>query len=116
MRWLRAGVVLGSLCLLPCPLFGQELGDPGAGLTVAEKVCAECHTVLPGQGFFLEPNPLPFEDSVPLPFEDIANTLGITEMALLAWMTSTHPTMPDIMLEAEELRDVVAYILSLKNQ
>ena len=47
----------------------------------------------------------------PLPFEDIANTPGITEMALHAWMTSTHPTMPDIMLEAEELRGVVAYIL-----
>jgi mono/diheme cytochrome c family protein len=116
MRLLSAGAVLGSLCLLPCPLSGQELGDPGAGFTVAEEVCAECHAVLPGQGFFLEPSPLPFEDSVPLPFEDIANTPGITEMALLAWMTSSHPTMPDIMLEAEELRDVVAYILNLKNQ
>jgi mono/diheme cytochrome c family protein len=116
MRLLSAGAVLGSLCLLPCPLFGQELGDPGAGYTVAEEVCAECHAVLPGQGFFLKPDPLPFEDSVPLPFEDIANTPGITEMALFAWMTSSHPTMPDIMLEAEELRDVVAYILNLKHQ
>ena len=116
MRLLSAGAVLGSLCLLPCPLSGQEVGDPVAGLTVAEEVCAECHAVLPGQGFFLKPDPLPFENSVPLPFEDIANTPGITEMALLAWMTSTHPTMPDIMLEAEELRDVVAYILNLKSQ
>jgi mono/diheme cytochrome c family protein len=116
MRLLNVGVVLGSLCLLPCPLSGQELGDPGAGLTVAEEVCAECHAILPRQDFFLEPDPLPFEDSVPLPFEDIANTPGITEMALIAWMTSTHPTMPDIMLEADELRDVVAYILNLKRQ
>jgi hypothetical protein len=52
---------------------------------------------------------------VPLPFEDIANTLGIIELALFAWMTSSHPTMPDIILEADELRDVVAYILNLKN-
>jgi mono/diheme cytochrome c family protein len=116
MRLLSASAVLGSLFLLPCPLSGQELGDPGAGFTVAEEVCAQCHAVLPGQGIFLEPKPLPFEGSVPLPFEDIANTPGITEMALLAWMTSSHPTMPDIMLEAEELRDVVAYILNLKNQ
>ena len=116
MRLLNAGTVLGFLCLLPCPLFGQELGDPGAGFTVAEEVCAQCHVILPGQYFSLKPKPLPFEDSVPLPFEDIANTPGITEMALLAWMTSTHPTMPDIRLEAEELRDVVAYILNLKNQ
>ena len=116
MRLLSAGAVLGSLCLLPCPLSGQELGNPGAGLVLAEEVCAQCHAVLPGQGFFLKPDPLPFEDSVPLPFEDIANTPGITEMALFAWMTSTHPTMPDIMLEAEELRDVVAYILNLKNR
>jgi mono/diheme cytochrome c family protein len=115
MRML-AVAVLGPLYLLPCPLSGQELGDPGAGLAVAEEVCAQCHAVLPGQRFFLKPDPLPFEDSVPLPFEDIANTPGITEMALLAWMTSTHPTMPDIMLEADELRNVVAYILKLKNQ
>jgi hypothetical protein len=37
-------------------------------------------------------------------------------MALLAWMTSSHPTIPDIMLEREELGDVAAYIISLKNQ
>jgi mono/diheme cytochrome c family protein len=115
MRLLSAVAVLGSLSLLPCSLSGKELGDPGAGFSVAEEVCAECHAILPGQGFFPEPDPLPFEDSVPLPFEDIANTLGITELALFAWMTSSHPTMPDIILEADELRDVVAYILNLKN-
>ena len=51
---------------------------------------------------------------MPLPFEDIANTPGITETALFAWMTTSHPTMPNIVLEKKELTDVVSYILSLK--
>jgi hypothetical protein len=65
----------------------------------------------------------------PLPeatrFEDVANTPSMTEMALYAWMTTSHPpndmpgtifefpNMPDIIVEPQELRDVVAYILSL---
>jgi hypothetical protein len=31
-------------------------------------------------------------------------------------MQSTHPTMPNIILEDDELRNVVAYILSLKDE
>jgi hypothetical protein len=61
------------------------------------------------------PAPLPFERrGVPLPFEDIANTPGITETALFAWMTTSHPTMPNIVLEKKELSDVDSYILSLR--
>jgi hypothetical protein len=28
-------------------------------------------------------------------FEQVANTPGVTEMWLYAWMTTSHPTMPD---------------------
>jgi hypothetical protein len=68
-----------------------------------------------GEGVNPNPKPLPFEEvGKPLPFEDIANTPGVTEAALYVWLTSSHPTMPDIVLEKEDLRNVVAYILSLK--
>jgi hypothetical protein len=48
-------------------------------------------------------------------FEDVANTTA-TAMGLFTWMTTSHPPMPDIALRPEELRNVVAYILSLKGQ
>jgi cytochrome c len=86
-----------------------------AGQTLAVQVCARCHAVLRGEGVNPNPEPLPFKEvGRPLPFEDIANTPGVTEAALYAWLTTSHPTMPDIVLEKEELRNVVAYILSLK--
>jgi mono/diheme cytochrome c family protein len=110
-------LTLTTLCLLPFTLthsFAQEVADRDAGRRVAVEVCSPCHAVLPGEGVDPNPDPLPFEELVPLPFEDIANTPGATEMMLYAWMTTTHPTMPDVVLEHEELRDVVAYILSLR--
>jgi mono/diheme cytochrome c family protein len=86
-----------------------------AGQTLALQLCSRCHAVLRGEGVTPNPEPLPFSKvGTPLPFEDIANTPGVTEMALYAWLTTTHPTMPDIVLDKDELRNVVAYILSLK--
>jgi hypothetical protein len=35
--------------------------------------------------------------------------------ALLEWMQTVHPTMPNITLEREDLMDVIAYILSHKD-
>ena len=49
------------------------------------------------------------------PLEDVANTSGVTATALRVWLQSSHPTMPNIILEPNDLSNVVAYILSLKN-
>jgi mono/diheme cytochrome c family protein len=96
----------------PIYAFPQDLA---AGQSLAIEVCSTCHAVLAGEGNDPHPAPLPFERrGVPLPFEDIANTPGITETALFAWMTTSHPTMPNIVLEKKELSDVVSYILSLR--
>jgi mono/diheme cytochrome c family protein len=110
-------LALGTLlCLTPHSVaFSQDsVGNPEAGQVVAVEVCSQCHAVLQGEGVDPHPDPLPFEELKPLPFEDIANTPGVTEMMLYAWMTSSHPTMPDIVLESDELRNIAAYILSLK--
>ena len=86
----------------------QDVGNPEAGFAVASEICASCHAVSREQ------------DMSPIleapRFEDVANNPGMTAMALFAWMTTSHPTMPNIVLEPEELRNVVAYILSLKQQ
>ena len=94
----------------------QETGDPEAGRTVAVDICSACHAVLAGEGVDPDPDPLPFEALEPLPFEDIANTPGVTEMVLYAWMTTSHPSMPNFVLAGQELSDVVAYVLSLREE
>jgi len=86
----------------------EDIGDPKAGAIVASEICASCHAVSPEQRM----SPI-----LEAPrFEDVANTSGMTAMALFACMTTSHPTMPNIILEPEDLRNVVAYILSLQEQ
>ncbi|MGD8423173.1 MAG: cytochrome C, partial [Methyloceanibacter sp.] len=46
-------------------------------------------------------------------FQQIAETPGMTEMALSVWLQSSHPTMPNIILNPDEMRNVVGYIRSL---
>ena len=92
----------------------QVLGDPQAGQGVAMEICSACHAVRPGEGVDPSPDPLPFDGLEALPFEDIANTPGVTAMVLFSWLTSSHPTMPNIVLGEEDLTNVVAYILALK--
>ena len=48
-------------------------------------------------------------------WKDVANTSGMTATALRVWLQSSHPTMPNIILEPNDMSNVVAYILSLKN-
>jgi mono/diheme cytochrome c family protein len=87
----------------------QAFGDAEAGYVVASEQCALCHAIAPEESSVL---PVPDAPS----FADVADTPGMTAMALFAWMTTSHPTMPDIVLPPEELRNVVAYILSLQTQ
>jgi mono/diheme cytochrome c family protein len=79
-----------------------ETGDPQAGFTYAKEVCANCHAI----SNYTSPVP---EATA---FDEIANVKSAE--ALLEWMQTTHPTMPNITLEQEDLSDVIAYILSLK--
>ncbi|TNC63756.1 cytochrome c [Rubellimicrobium roseum] len=95
-----------------------EPGDPARGRELAGALCRDCHVSPPGADASEReaPGRLPFPEGVPLPFEDIANTAGVTEPALLAWLFTSHPTMPDIVVSPQEARDLVAYILSLREQ
>ncbi len=47
-------------------------------------------------------------------FKTIANTPGMTETAILVWLQTPHPTMPNLMIETGDRDDVIAYIASLK--
>ena len=84
----------------------QEIGQPSRGLASARQLCAECHAVQKEQA--RSPN-----DNAP-PFQVIASVPGMTAIALSATLNTSHRTMPNIMLAAEEQADIIAYILSLK--
>jgi mono/diheme cytochrome c family protein len=97
--WISAGLGLAV------PV--QQTGDPAAGAAYAEKICAQCHSIKGA-----EPSP---EPTAP-PFKVVANTPGMTATALTVWLSTSHPTMPNIVLEPQELDNVIAFILTLKDK
>ena len=108
---LGLGIVLGLATLAQAQDVGDvpmgEIGDPQAGFEYAHAVCAACHAISQEKS----PNP-----KAPR-FKDVANTPGMTPTALKVWLqNANHPTMPNIMIRGQELRNLIAYILSLKDQ
>jgi mono/diheme cytochrome c family protein len=86
----------------------QEPGSIQKGAALAQSVCAQCHGVRNGQ--MRSPNPMAPS------FSNLANWPGMTDMALRAWLQSSHRSMPSIVLDNNETNDVIAYILSLKGR
>ena len=94
---MKNAMLLASAMLLLSSYAGHaQDADIAAGEAYAERVCAACHAVLVNENM-----------------SPLADTPGMTELALTVWMQSSHPTMPNIMLKPDELRNVVAYIRSL---
>jgi mono/diheme cytochrome c family protein len=86
----------------------QQPGDPLKGAAVAQSVCAQCHAVRNGE--LRSPNPMAPS------FSNLAKWPGMTDMALRAWLQSSHPAMPNIILNDDERNNVITYILSLKSE
>ena len=49
-------------------------------------------------------------------FVQVANVPGMSAMALHVALQSPHKTMPNVMFEPDELRNLIAYILTLKDR
>ncbi len=81
--------------------------EVAAGHDLARRVCVACHVV---DG---ERPSRPLIAGAPN-FRDIANTPGMTAAALRVFLTTTHAKMPNLILKPDEMRDVIAYILSLR--
>jgi len=114
--WDRQGarmkyLLLSSTILLAAStgLMAEEVrvGDPQAGFAYAKEVCANCHAIVSN-----ETSPVAGAPA----FDEIANRPRMSAKALLEWMQTLHPTMPNITLEREDLIDVIAYILSQKDK
>jgi mono/diheme cytochrome c family protein len=102
-------IVLAAAIALPMSAGdgnAQEVGRPIQGLASAQRLCAQCHAIEKEQA--RSPN-----EAAP-PFAVIAAIPGMTAIALTVALNTSHRTMPNIMLEADERADIIAYILSLK--
>jgi len=84
----------------------QQVGEARAGLELAQRLCAQCHAVGKDEG--RSPNA-----NAPR-FQVIASVPGMTATALSAALNTSHRTMPNIILDAEQQANIVTYILSLK--
>ena len=80
--------------------------DPRRGLVVAQDICAACHAVRRGES---SPN------AAAPTFQTIAAVPGMTAIALQASLQTSHTSMPNLILQAEDRANVVAYIMSLKS-
>jgi mono/diheme cytochrome c family protein len=104
------------LCVLPVaaaiglagPAAQGQMPSPATrGKEIAERVCSGCHAVDDRQGGTFQGTDVPS-------FKELANRPRRTPETLQSFiMTPRHP-MPAIPLELKEIRDVVAYIESLK--
>ncbi len=80
--------------------------DIGKGQRLAREVCSICHAVDKTQA--QSPNP-----KAPR-FETIANVPGMTATALAVALRTSHETMPNLMLDPDEVQGISSYILSLR--
>jgi mono/diheme cytochrome c family protein len=111
----QRSLCLSAACLLLAACAPQQV-DPFAhtqerdaarrGLVYAEQACASCHGVQRG------------EASSPMleapPFENVANTPGMTGLALNVWLHSEHEDMPHLMVDPDHVDDLWAYLASLR--
>ena len=84
----------------------QDAGDEQNGAAYARKVCAECHAISDEQ--------TSSPSSKVASFSAVANTPGMTATALIVWFRTPHPTMPNLIIEPQDQKDLAAYIMSLR--
>ena len=95
-------VIVGAL--LEASVLAQEIGDAARGWKVAFGNCAGCHGIRnDGKSSSRAPT-----------FSAIANSKGMSAMALNVALLSSHRSMPNIMLSAQDRADIIAFILTLK--
>lgn len=99
----------GGAVKRPVPISdAQDIGDAGKGLAYARKVCSGCHNVLRVEA--------PSRHRQAPPFRSIANTPGMSVTALTVWSRTAHPTMPNLIIDPNDMDDLIAYILSLRDR
>ena len=114
MRTIHLGPVPAAIALAGCSLImvlstssaQQGVADPRRGHEIAARVCINCHVI-------------DRETSSPMPtdvpsFPMIANRPGASAEHIAGRIIIPHPAMPGVPLTVSEIRDIVAYIVSLR--
>lgn len=99
--WAAAMVAAGGL--VSGPALAQDML---AGKEVAQRWCANCHLVAPGQSTATS-------DSIPT-FMAIAARPNVTLDGLRAFLADPHGRMPPLVLSRADIDNLAAYILSLR--
>ena len=101
----RRLAILAALCTAAASAHAVETGSIPQGQDLARAACSECHAV---------ENDDAFSPMFPAPaFRDVAETSGMTAMALSVALRTVHRDMPAFILKPDEINDLTAYILSL---
>ena len=101
-----AHIVRTAMLLLLLNVAGPAMAqDIDAGEKIARTWCAGCHQV--------GADPRSGNDVVPA-FMAVAASKGMTTTALAVFLSTPHTKMPDYSLSRQQIRDVSAYIMSLK--
>ena len=77
-----------------------------SGKHIAQTWCSGCHQIAP-KGQMMS------SDAAPS-FSSIAQEKSTTSISLAAFLSTPHPHMPNYVLSRTEMRDVSAYIISLR--
>ena len=113
-KYERLGMRIGLLrCLtvaacLACPIWTDHAiaQDVESGRRIAQMWCEGCHQIQNAPTG-------PIRDDIPS-FVAIARSSSTTSTSLNAFLSTPHPSMPNYSLTRQEIRDVAAYILSLR--
>ena len=108
-QYFRRTTLVAALAATTLSAHAQD-GDIAAGRSFAGEACSACHVV------DTEHQRLPRRIFIGPGFRSIANRPGMTATALRAFLTTSHPKMPDPILTPEQMADVIAYILSLRSK
>jgi mono/diheme cytochrome c family protein len=99
-------VLLVAVAASPAQAVGPK-SDPAKGQVLAARLCSNCHDV--GAG------PAANAKVEPPSFKSIANRPGQTPEGLAGKIIIPHPEMPVIPVTLPEIRDLVSYIVSLRD-
>lgn len=102
-RWILAAL---AALLAAGPALAEDRGNAERGLAYAKANCAECHDVR--RNHFDSPWP---ESPA---FQEIANADGMSRIALYAFLRTPHPTMPNLVIPADDIADLTAYLISIR--
>ena len=116
MKRLFTALALMSAATAPAASGTPHVANLRAGREVADKICAACHVVASDQ------KQAPVSKPPAPSFEQIARGPKGDDWTLRTFLASTHSSishpdaMPNPQLSDDQIRDVTAYILSLREQ